>query len=369
MTYESARSLTGPFLQTLGASALVVGVVAGLGELLGYALRFVSGRIADRTGRYWTITILGYCVNLLAVPALALSGHWVVAVGLMFLERMGKALRTPARDALLSFAARRMGRGWGFALHEAMDQIGATLGPLLIAVVLYLNHDYRSAFAWLLIPALLSLLVLAVAWMQFPQPGQLESKTPVVATQGYARPFWLYLAATGCLAAGFADFPLLAFHFQKEGSVTPDWIPILYAIAMGADALAALLFGHLYDRRGLGVLLVGALLSIPVAPLVFFGNFEAALLAAVLWGVGMGMQESIMKAAVAALSPVERRATAFGTFNLSFGLFWFSGSALMGWLYGVSLMGLVVFSIAVQLLAVGLLAWVVRALPRGEGGF
>jgi len=369
MTYESARSLTGPFLQTLGASALVVGVVAGLGELLGYALRFVSGRIADRTGRYWTITILGYCVNLLAVPALALSGHWVVAVGLMFLERMGKALRTPARDALLSFAARRMGRGWGFALHEAMDQIGATLGPLLIAVVLYLNHDYRSAFAWLLIPALLSLLVLAVAWMQFPQPGQLESKTPVVATQGYARPFWLYLAATGCLAAGFADFPLLAFHFQKEGSVTPDWIPILYAIAMGADALAALLFGHLYDRRGLGVLLVGALLSIPVAPLVFFGNFEAALLAAVLWGVGMGMQESIMKAAVAALSPVERRATAFGTFNLSFGLFWFAGSALMGWLYGVSLMGLVVFSIAVQLLAVGLLAWVVRALPRGEGGF
>lgn len=365
MTYESARSITGPFLQTLGASALVVGVVAGFGELLGYALRFVSGRIADRTGRYWTITILGYCVNLLAVPALALAGHWAVAVGLMFLERMGKALRNPARDAMLSFAGHRMGRGWGFALHEAMDQIGATSGPLLVAAVLYLNHDYRSAFAWLLIPALLALAVLVVARIQFPHPSQLESKTPVADTHGYARPFWLYLAATGCVAAGFADFPLLAFHFQKVGSVTPDWIPILYAIAMGTDALAALLFGHLYDRHGLGILLIGALLAVPVAPLVFFGNFDTALLAAVLWGAGMGMQESIMKAAVAAMSPGERRATAFGTFNLSFGLFWFAGSALMGWLYGVSLTWLVVFSIAIQLLAVVLLAWVARA-TRGE---
>jgi MFS family permease len=366
MTYESARSITGPFLQTLGASALVVGVVAGLGELIGYALRFVSGRIVDRTGRYWTVAILGYCVNLLAVPALALAGHWVVAVALMFLERMGKAMRNPARDAMLSFAGRRMGRGWGFALHEAMDQIGATIGPLLVAAALYLHGSYRSAFAWLLIPALLSLSVLAVARLQFPHPGRLEATAPVAGTRGYARPFWRYLVATGCVAAGFADFPLLAFHFQKVGSVTPDWIPILYAIAMGTDALAALVFGRLYDRRGMGVLLAGALLPVPVAPLVFFGNFDTALLAAVLWGVGMGMQESIMKAAVAAMSPVQWRGTAFGTFNLSFGLFWFAGSALMGWLYGVSLTWLVGFSVLVQLLAVVLLAGVVRDMPRED---
>ena len=214
-----------------------------------------------------------------------MAGHWVVAVALMFLERMGKAMRNPARDAMLSFAGKQMGRGWGFALHEAMDQVGATIGPLIVAAAVYLHHSYRTAFAWLVIPALLSLAVLpvavqlAVARMQFPHPARLESKTPQLDTHGYASPFWLYLAATGCVAAGFADFPLLAYHFQKVGTVQPEWIPILYAIAMGTDAIAALIFGYLYDRRGMGILLAGALLAVPVAPLVFFGNFDTALLA------------------------------------------------------------------------------------------
>ncbi|MCK7578151.1 MAG: MFS transporter [Chromatiales bacterium] len=367
MTYESARSITGPFLQTLGASALVVGVVAGFGELLGYALRFVSGRIADRTGRYWTITILGYCVNLLAVPALALAGHWAVAVGLMFLERMGKAMRNPARDAMLSFAGQRMGRGWGFALHEAMDQIGATIGPLLVAAVLYLNHDYRSAFAWLLIPALLSLSVLAVARMQFLTPAGSESKTPVANTHGYARPFWLYLAATGCVAAGFADFPLLAFHFQKVGSVTADWIPILYAIAHGRRRTggAALRSSLRPSRPGYPARRRLTLRARGAAGLLRQFRHGAARRCALGCrhgdaGVdheGGGRRHVAGGAARHRLRHLQSR----------FGLFWFAGSALMGWLYGVSLMWLVVFSIAVQLLAVGLLAWAARALP-GEGG-
>lgn len=361
MTYESARSISGPFLALLGASATVVGVTAGLGEFLGYALRFVSGRIADRSGRYWAVAIFGYVVNLLAVPAMALTGHWLAAVALLFLERIGKALRTPARDAMLSFAGRRTGRGWGFALHEAMDQTGATVGPLLTAAVMFVRNDYRLCFALLLIPAVLSLTVLFTARAQYPHPRHLESTTPALATRGHARPFWLYLGATACIAAGFADYPLIAYHFEKTGAVSAQWIPAMYAVAMGVDGLAALAFGRLYDRRGAIVLVAACLVAVPFAPLVFLGGPGAALAGAVLWGIGMGAQESILKAAVADMTPAETRGTAFGLFHLNFGVFWFLGSALMGILYDTSLPALVAFSVAAQLLSVPLLWRVARS--------
>ncbi len=362
MTYESARSITGPFLALLGASATAVGFVAGLGELLGYALRFVSGRIADRTGRYWAVTLFGYALNLLAVPTLALAGNWQMAVLLMFLERIGKAMRNPPRDAMLSFAGSRMGSGWGFALHEAMDQAGATLGPLIVAAVMYVRSDYRLSFAVLLVPALVSLGVLLTARSLYPRPRDLESKTPQMAVHGYAAPFWLYLAATACIAAGFADYPLIAYHFGKAGTVPQEWIPILYSIAMGVDGLAALAFGRLYDRLGMPVLIAAALIAVPAAPLVFMGGFPAALAGAVLWGVGMGAQESVMKAAVASMSPADRRGTAFGTFNMNFGIFWFLGSALMGALYDRSIPALILFSVSFQLLAIPLLVAVSRRI-------
>jgi len=366
MTYESARSITGPFLALLGASATVVGVVAGFGELLGYALRYLSGRIADRTGRYWAVTIAGYCLNLLAVPALALAGTWHLAVAFMFLERIGKALRNPPRDAMLSFAGTRMGRGWGFALHEAMDQIGATTGPLLVAAVLYGRNDYRFAFAMLLVPAVISLAVLLTARAIYPTPRDLEPSAPRLDPHGHASPFWLYLAATACIAAGFADYPLIAYHFGKAGTVPPEWIPLFYAVAMGVDGLAALAFGTLYDRKGMPVLIAASLVSVPVAPLVFLGGFRAALGGAVLWGIGMGAQESIMKAVVAAMTPAARRGTAFGTFNMSFGIFWFLGSALMGVLYDHSRPALVIFSVAVELLAVLLLVVVMGSAAPND---
>ena len=360
MTYESARSINGPFLAVLGASATVVGIVAGLGELLGYALRFFSGRLADRTGRYWAVVLAGYAVNLLAVPALALAGNWPLAATLMFIERSGKALRTPARDAMLSFAGRRMGRGWGFALHEALDQTGATIGPLIIAGVMYWRSDYHLAFAVLLVPALIALGVLLAARAAYPRPRELETATPHLGTHGFDRPFWLYLVGTACLAAGFADYPLIAYHFEKAATVPPDWIPIFYSIAMGVDALAALALGRLYDRRGMGVVAGAALLAVPVAPLVFLGGFGPALAGAVLWGVGMGAQESVMKAAVAGMSPAALRGTAFGVYNLSFGIFWFLGSAAMGALYDLSIPTLVAFSVAMQLLSAPLIMVVAR---------
>lgn len=358
MTYEGARSIAGPYLAVLGASGTTVGIVAGLGELIGYGLRLISGYFSDRTGRYWAITIFGYTVNMLAVPLLALAGRWEIAAALMIAERIGKGIRTPARDAMLSHATQQIGRGWGFGLHEALDQTGAVLGPLIIAAVLYFRGEYQTGFTILLIPALLALAVLAAARLLYPRPQDLEVSVSELKTEGLTRVFWLYLIATGLIAAGFADFSLIAYHFQQAATVSPTWIPLLYTVAMGVDALAALVCGRLFDRLGLTTLMATALLSALFAPLVFWGGFAGALLGMALWGIGMGAQESIMRAAVAEMASPDKRGTAYGIFNTGFGLFWFAGSALMGFLYDVSLPALIIFSIVIQAAAIPLF-WLV----------
>jgi MFS family permease len=355
MTYEGARSITGPFLGSLHASAAVIGMVAGLGEFIGYALRLVSGYLTDRLGKYWGITFVGYALNLFAVPLLALVGSWKIAALLILAERMGKAIRTPARDAMLSHAAAEVGRGWGFGFHEAMDQAGAVSGPLIVALVLYLKGSYRAGFAYLLLPALLAILVIGLTARLYPQPRHLEVSVPRLETEGLTRPYWLYVAAVGLIGAGYADFPLIAFHFGKTAVASPDWIPIFYAVAMGVDAGAALILGRLFDRLGMPVIITVAVLSALFAPLVFLGGFGLALAGMVLWGFGMGAQESIIKAALAEMVPRARRATGYGIFHTGFGLFWFLGSALMGLLYDVSLAALITFSVAVQLGAIPIL--------------
>ncbi|MBI3942914.1 MAG: MFS transporter [Chloroflexi bacterium] len=368
MTYEGARSITGPFLAVLGASGTVVGIVAGFGELIGYGLRLVSGYISDRTGRYWTVTLIGYAINLLVVPLLALAGRWEIAALLMISERIGKGIRTPARDAMLSHATNEMGRGWGFGLHEAMDQTGAILGPLIVAAVLYLRGDYRTGFGLLLIPALLALTVLLVAWRLYPHPRDFEVGSTTLETQGYSRVFWFYLAAVALVAAGYVDFPLISYHFEKVTAIPTDWIPIFYAIAMGVDALAALLFGRLFDRLGIPVLALVSLISAFMAPLVFLGGFTVALLGMVLWGIGMGAQESIMRAAIGGMVPADRRGSAYGLFNTGYGLFWFLGSALMGVLYDISIPTLIVFSVIIQLASVPLFILVRRQMHKADSG-
>lgn len=355
ITYEGARSITGPFLGMLGASATAVGVVAGLGELIGYALRLVSGYMSDRTRRYWAFTILGYGVNLLAVPLLALAGRWEVAAGLMLAERFGKALRTPARDAMLSYATSSLGRGWGFGLHEAFDQVGAVLGPVAVAVVLYFGGGYRTGFAILLLPALAALAALMAARLGYPEPQDLETGARDLRPRGLTRVFWLYLAAMALIGAGMADFPLIAFHFRAAHVVSGVWIPTFYAAAMGADALAALALGRLYDRLGLKVLVLVAVLSAAAAPLVFLGGFYVALAGMTLWGVSMGAQESIVRAAVAGMVAKDRRGTTYGIFNTCFGAAWFLGSALLGMLYDISIPALVLFSVVIQTGAIPLL--------------
>jgi MFS family permease len=352
MTYEGARSISGPFLGELQASAVVVGVVAGLGEFLGYALRLGSGYLTERTGKYWPLTMWGYGLNLLAVPLLALVGSWPLAAVLLVTERLGKGVRTPARDAMLSHATSTVGRGWGFAFHNAMDQAGAVAGPLLIAAILAFHGTYRAGFALLVVPAILALLILGWAARLYPQPHHLEAAGPQLpSSRDLNRTFWYYAAGAAILAAGYADFPLIAYHFYRDATFAPDRIPLLYALAMGVDALGSLALGRLFDRRGLSLLVIVPLLSAFFAPLVFLGGRGAALAGMVLWGLGMGAQGSIMRAALAEMVPPTRRASAYGLFQTVFGLFWFLGSALMGVLYETSLEGLVIFSVVAQLLA------------------
>lgn len=354
-TYQGARGITGPFLALLGASATAVGVVAGFGELIGYVLRLASGRLADRTRRYWVIVFLGYGLNLLSVPLLALAGHWEIAAILMVSERMGKAIRTPARDVMLASASEQIGRGWGFGLHGALDQIGAVLGPLLVAAVFYFRGSYRTGFGLLLIPAGIALIVLFMSYRLCPNPRYLESASVKAQSKGFPRAFWIYLVAIGCVAAGYADFPLVAYHFKRAATVPDHWIPVFYAVAMGVDALAALIFGRLFDRRGFSVLIVAFLLSSLFAPLVFLGGFYWALVGMTLWGVGMGAQESIVRATIADMVPTDKLGFAFGVFNAGYGLFWFLGSALMGVLYDFSLLALIVFSVTSQFISIPIL--------------
>lgn len=365
--YEGARSIVGPYLGLLGASAAVIGFVAGLGELMGYAVRLGSGYLADRTRRYWTLTIVGYVINLLAVPLLALVGQWLLAAVLLLVERLGKALRAPARDALLSHAAGRLGVGQAFALHEALDQIGAVLGPLVVGLVLLQKDhpsiaDYQTCFAILGIPVVVVFALLALMRWLYPNPSSLEPPLqPLPAGKVTAPPFRLYLIAAGLLAAGFADFPLLAFHLNRSDIFTGAAIAWLYAWAMGVDALAALVLGPLFDRFGLVVLMAATVLSASAAPLVFLGNGWLALVGVTLWGVGMGAIESILRAAVAKLVPPDQRGRAYGWFSAIFGVAWFLGSALLGVLYDVSLPLVAGVALVLQLGAVAVLVLVRRS--------
>ncbi len=360
MTYEGARSITGPYLAVLGAGGTAVGLTAGLGELLGYALRFFTGLLSDKTGKYWLITITGYAINLLAVPLLALAGRWEIAAILMITERIGKAIRTPARDAMLSHAASNVGTGWAFAVHEAMDQIGAMTGPVIVMAVLAIKGSYKHAFAVLLIPAVLAMIVLFFARISFPEPKKLEAGASENESDKFPREFWLYILATGFVAAGFADYPLIAFHIKHSEIFADKWIPLLYACSMGVDALSALLFGKLYDKKGIKVLITAIAISCPFAVFAFSLNPVFIFVGVVLWGIGMGAQESIIRSVVADIVPANKRGTGFGIFNAGYGLAWFLGSLLIGFLYDISILALIAFSIVSQVIAIPFLISVNR---------
>src|SRR5438874_2567527 len=355
-TYEGACAIIGPFLGSLGASAAIVGLVAGFGELMGYGLRSVSGYFADKSHRHWTFAFLGYAINMLAVPALALTGQWPAAAGLVVAERVGRGIRKPTVEAMLSYAGKSIGAGWVFGLNEALDQLGATIGPLLMALVLYLNGGYRVSFAMLLVPALLCLAILVMARLLHPRLHELEKGAGhTLATTKLTRPYWIYLAAGALIAAGFADFALIGFHFHKTNIVSAELIPVFYAVAMASSALASIPLGRLFDRFGPNVSLFAFVISAAAAPFVFLGSTVFALIGMIFWGIGMSAQGSLFQAMLTGVIPPHKRSTAFGLFDTGYGIAWFLGSAAMGLLYETSILAVVLFSVILQLAAIPVL--------------
>ncbi len=362
VTYEGARSVTGPYLYTLGASPGVVGLVAGIGEFIGYSLRLASGYVADRTKAYWLLTFVGYGL-LLSIPLLAFAGYWQLAAVLIILERMGKAIRTPARDTMLSYATKKVGRGWGFAVHEALDQVGAIIGSLAFSLVLLFHGSYHEGFTILWIPALLTLAVLAVARRKFPSPQKLEAPEEI-SRQGIQtklpRVFWLYTVFTLLSMAGFANFQLISYHLAAQAIVPDAQIPIIYAIAMAVDGVAALVVGRTYDRIGLTSLLAIPLLTLPIPFFAFSTSYSSVLIGMALWGVVLGIQETIMRAAIADLTPIERRGFAYGVFYTMYGAGWGLGGAVMGLLYEHSISYLILFAVVMELISIPLFFLVKR---------
>lgn len=336
LTYEGGRSILGPYLGSLHATAFAISVVTGLGELLGYGLRFFTGRLADTSGRYWRIAIFGYVLQMASVPTLALTGSWKAAAVLIVLERVGRAIRNPSRDTMLSHAAKDIGGyGWAFGIHEACDQFGAMIGPLVVAAVLAHRGSFHMAFAVLLVPALINLTFVVIARFMYPRPQDLEPDFQAGDDRkGFPTVFWVYLAGAALVAAGFADYPLIAFHFSRTHSVPNEWIAIFYSVAMGVSGSSSLLCGRLFDRFGFRVLIGLTIIAALFAPLVFLGGFWMALAGAAVWGMGMGVHESIIPAAVTPMVPGQRRASAFGLFTSGYGIFVSvrSSPCVQGWL-------------------------------------
>lgn len=366
MTHESANSIRGAFLALTGASAAVIGFVSGLGELVGYGLRYVFGWLTDKTRRYWPMVLFGYTLDVVAVPALALVDRhgWVLACGLLIVQRLGKAIKKPAKDTVMSFAATQEGVGKSFAIQELLDQIGAVLGPVLLYLIMLFQRrddafsDYRTCFAFLAIPGAITLLLLWVTYKKFPHPENFEPEPKEYIPFHLDKRFVVYIVGVCLFAFGFADYSLIVMHFSRLHLFTADVLPLLYALAMLTDAVSAFVFGWMYDRHARLSLVVSTLVAAPFAVFAFLGGSVAsAVLGVVLWGIGMGAQESILKAAVTTMVPKRSRATGYGIFECCFGAAWFLGSWLLGVLYDQSLIFMTVVSVVAQLLAVAMFCW------------
>ncbi len=375
MTHEGASSIRGAYLSLIGASAGVIGFISGLGELIGYSMRYVFGKLTDKTKRYWPMTIAGYILDVLAVPALALVGEhgWVAACGLLVIQRMGKAIKKPAKDTIMSFAASQEGVGKSFGIQEVLDQIGAFLGPVLLYLVMLFKTDgttfeiYSACFAVLAIPGAITIALLLITKYKFPNPEHFEPEEKEFVPFKMKKEFILYIAGISLFAFGFIDYSLIIMHVSKtytdisahlaetSSIVNSGTLPLLYAGAMLVDAVAALVFGLMYDKNGVKALAWSTVLSAPFAIFVFGMNSVPALLFGIaLWGIGMGAQESILKAAVTKMVPKSSRATGYGVFECSFGVFWFLGSWLLGVLYDISIPAMIAVSVAAQLAAIPL---------------
>ncbi len=330
ITYEGARSITGPFLLNLGATAFIVGLISGIGEFLGYSLRFISGYFSDRTKSYWLFTIVGYSL-ILSIPFLSFTKIWQFAAIFIILERIGKAIRTPARDTILSYATKKVGRGFGFGIHEAFDQLGAIIGPLIFTLILIKGKNYSYGFRIMFIPAIILIFILLFARKKYPEPEKFEMEND--ERKNLSPVFFLYVFFTFLSIAGFINFQLISYHLKFKEVIKHSYIPLFYLIAMGIDGIFAVIIGKIYDRKGFGALTLLPFIMMLLPFLVFTENVFLVVCGIILWGISMGIQETIIRAAIADITPVKKRGISYGIFNLGYGAGWFAGGALIGFFY------------------------------------
>jgi MFS family permease len=399
MVYEGARSMYGPLLASLGATALVVGVVTGLGEAMALVLRLVFGPLADRTGQYWRLTIVGYGLTVVSVPLLAAApfvggAGLSLAAGLILLERSGKAVRSPSKSALLAHAAGAVGRGRGFGVQKAMDQVGAFAGPLLVAAVVAATGVIWPGMLVLAVPGAIAMAVLLVLRARVPDLA-LVDPSPVGRTPPESQPalgdddragplsgirhrpfvrawlgdalgqdlpaeFFRFAVAASLTTGGLVTFGIIGYHLTADGVVSVAAVPVIYAGAMAVGAVSALGVGWAFDRVGAKVLLVVPFLVAAVPALALTESVPVVFVGVTVWGLATGVQDSAVKALVAEIVPAARRATAYGVFAGIQGAFAVIGGAVVGWLYDVSLPALVAAVAAGQLLALVLLWRTVR---------
>jgi MFS family permease len=374
MVYEGARSVIGPYLATLGASAALVGLVTGVGEAFALVGRLATGPLADRTRAYWPLVLIGYAVTMVAVPTLGLTTALWLAAALFVAERAGKAIRGPARDVMLAHATTAVGRGKGFAVHEALDQAGGVAGPLLVAAVLAATaQHYRPAFLALAVPAVAAMLLLFWLRAGVPDPARFEPRRPAApapAPSGGRLPrvFWTYLAFTVLTTAGYATFGVLGFHLATRHVVPAAVVPVVYAAAMGVDAFAALVSGWLYDRVGVRVLAAVPVLTALIPLAAFTTTWTTAVAGVLAWGAVLGIQESTMRAAIADIVPADRRGTAYGIFAAGLGGATLVGGLLTGALYDYSITAVIGVVAGIQAVALAVFVAVVRPALRPMAG-
>ncbi|RLG08636.1 MAG: MFS transporter [Thaumarchaeota archaeon] len=372
IVYEGARSIGGAYLNLLGAPALAAGILT-LGELLSNVMRLVGGVIAYKvpSGRvYWGLILLGYGLNVF-IPLLALTRSWELALLLFFLERVGKGVRAPARDVILSEVTTGFGRGKGFGIHELLDQIGAITGPLLVSAIIFLRGypaGYREAFWIMWVPTILALVMLLSAMIMYPRPKAVTEVGKRMGGRRLSPRFWIFMAGSMATMLGFLYWGVIAYYGQdaaNAGLIAAGEIPIFYLVAMAVDAVIAVPIGILYDKIGSKSITVAPIAALLITPTLFgFSGRTGFYLAAVFWGLAMGVVETVMRAAVADMTTVEVRSLAYGVYSFGFGLSWMIGGTLLAFLYQIGYINLMIaFCITAEVVATAIFA----ALPKVRG--
>ena len=367
MVYESARSANSQYFNLLGINAAQVGLIFGIGEFLGYFLRLIAGILSDKSGKHWLFIFIGYGM-LIAVPLMGLTMNWDILVILILAERIGKSLRNPAKDTILSAVAEnQVGTGFAFGLQEALDQIGAFTGPLIFTLVFYFTAEngvaqYQLGYKLLLIPFIALMFFVTFAYFKTERENLIPSiKRKEFYTENLRPTFWIYTAFTFFCTLGFVNFSVIGYHLKANNLLSDGNITLLYSCAMIVDAITALVIGRAYDQMkkkaktktgGLLVLIAVPFITLLIPFLTLSTSTTMIIIGMIIFGIVIGTHETIMRSAIADIAPFSKRGTGYGIFNTSYGLALLGGAALMGWLYDLNRIGIIiVFTCATQVIA------------------